>query len=63
MVLNGNAKRVGPRLIANFRQLVPERDLYISTSLDEARAIIAHLGAERYERIVSGGGCTSTTGC
>ncbi len=56
MVLNGNAKRVGPRLISNFRQLVPERDLFISTSLDEARAIIAHLVEERYERIISGGG-------
>lgn len=56
MVLNGNAKRVGPRPISNFRQLVPARDLYISGSLDEARAIIAHLVEERYERIMSGGG-------
>jgi diacylglycerol kinase family enzyme len=56
VLLNGNAKRVGPRLVNNFRQLVPERDLYISSSLDEARAITAHLIEARYERIISGGG-------
>ena len=56
VVLNGNAKRVGPRLISNFRQLIPERDLFISTSMDEARAITAHLVEAGYERIMSGGG-------
>jgi diacylglycerol kinase family enzyme len=56
VLLNGNAKRVGPRLIANFRQLVPQRDLYISSSMDEARSIVSHLLDERYERIMCGGG-------
>jgi len=56
VVVNTNAQRVGPRLISKFRTLVPERDLYITTSEEEAKAIVDQLVDAKYDRILTGGG-------
>jgi diacylglycerol kinase family enzyme len=56
VILNGNARRVSPRLVKNFRALVPPRDLFISRSPEEGTAIAQQLVRAGYERIMSGGG-------
>ena len=56
VVLNARAKRVTRRLRSRLASLVPERDLFYSTSLEEAAGVAATLLDRRYARVLLGGG-------
>lgn len=56
VVLNAHAKRVTPRLRRHMAALVPPRDLFYSTSVEEAQEIAGELVARGYQRVLLGGG-------
>src|SRR5947209_14051100 len=55
VLLNANAKRVGPRVQKAFGEIVPKDDLFISRSLEEAEAHAKAIIARRYTSVLSGG--------
>lgn len=56
VLLNANAKRVDARVVAGFRELVSEDDLFLSRSLEEGRAMAADIVARGYATVMLGGG-------
>ena len=56
VVLNAHAKRVTPRLRNRLAAWVPDRDLFYSTSLEQAGQVAATLVERRYGRVLLGGG-------
>ncbi len=56
VLLNANAKRVNPRVYAQFARLVPESDLFYSETLDDAKAHAHRIIRERYSTVMVGGG-------
>lgn len=56
VVLNAHAKRVTPRIRDRLATLVPDRNLFYSTSLEDAARVAATLIERRYGRVLLGGG-------
>jgi len=56
VLLNANAKLVNRRVRRALEGVVPERDLFLSRSADEAISIADTVVARRYETVFTGGG-------
>lgn len=56
VVLNCNAKQVTDKVIKRFRALVPNGDLFVSHSLDEAQTIARQIVQKGYQTVLCGGG-------
>jgi diacylglycerol kinase family enzyme len=56
VVLNANARRVDGEALRWVRGVVPERDLFLSTSLADSPRIAGILVAEGYDAVLWGGG-------
>lgn len=56
VVLNDNAKRVTPQVRARIHELVPERSIFYSRSLDDSSAIARKVVDARYDAVFTGGG-------
>lgn len=56
VLLNGRAKRVDAPTIQAFRALVPEPDLFVSESLEEAAESVRTILRRGYARLMVGGG-------
>lgn len=56
VVLNQNARGMRPEILERLGRLVPERDLYVSSSLEESRAIAGQVMSRSYEHVLFGGG-------
>ncbi len=56
VMLNANAKQVNEKVRREFAQLVPEQDLYFSTSLEQAEHQAQQLIDRRYQTVLVGGG-------
>ena len=56
VLLNANAKSVNEKLRAEIARFVPERDVYYSRSLDDARQIVSTVIDRGYDTLLTGGG-------
>lgn len=56
VLLNARAKSVTPKLRRAFADLLPERDIYYSESMDDARQMTRDILARRYKTLLVGGG-------
>ena len=56
VVLNDNAKRVTPQVRATIHELVPERAIFYSRSLDDSKAIARKVVEAGYDAVFTGGG-------
>jgi diacylglycerol kinase family enzyme len=56
VLLNANAKRVGPRVQKLLSDIVPKDDLFFSRSLEEAEGHARTIVARRYSTVLAGGG-------
>lgn len=56
VVLNGNARSVNERLVADLRGLLQDEALYVSHSLEQARFIARHIVNQGFDVVLSGGG-------
>jgi diacylglycerol kinase family enzyme len=55
-VLNANARAVTARLVTQLREIVPQGDLFLSRSLDDARSIAETIVRRGYGQVMTGGG-------
>src|SRR5262249_15780245 len=56
VLVNGNARDVTPKVVAQARDVVPAGDLYVSDDLAAARVIARTLIDRGYEAVLAGGG-------
>ncbi len=56
VLLNANAKRVTDKVIHRVSHVIPEEDLYVSRTLDDARIIAEKVVERRYHTVFTGGG-------
>ncbi len=56
VLLNGNAKAVTARVRHALSMVIPDEDLFFSTTHDEASAIAEEVVARRYRTVFTGGG-------
>jgi diacylglycerol kinase family enzyme len=56
VVLNDNAKRVTPQVRATIHDLVPERNIFYSRSLEDSSAIARKVVEAGYDAVFTGGG-------
>jgi diacylglycerol kinase family enzyme len=56
VVLNGNARAVNERLVADLRGLLQDETLFVSHSLEQSRFIARHLINQRFDVVLCGGG-------
>ena len=56
VLLNANAKRVSPRVQSALRHVVPDDDLFLSRTADDARNIARTVIDRRYRTVFTGGG-------
>ena len=56
VLLNANARRVSDRVLRTLAHVVPDGDLFISRSFEEARAIAETVVERRYSTVFTGGG-------
>ncbi len=56
VVLNANARRVDQETLRWVRDLVPEGDLFFSTSIEDGRRIAGQIVAESFDAVLWGGG-------
>jgi len=56
VLLNENARKVSKQIIVNVRRFVPEAQLYISKSLDDAQDSIRDMMNRNFTHVVCGGG-------
>lgn len=70
LLLNGNARRVTPRLLDTFRPFFAEGDIFFTRSLEEGEKACEEIYKREYDLVLSGGGdgsllhcITQITGC
>lgn len=56
VLLNRNARGVTPRVVSTIRERLPDQDLFVSGSEDEAEDITREIMARGYPTVVTGGG-------
>lgn len=56
VILNNNARGVRPEVVERLGRLVPQRDLYISDSIEESREIARTVVERAYDGVLFGGG-------
>ena len=56
VLLNANAKKVNEKVRSQLAALVPEEDLFFSTSLEQAADMARTIVAQRYGTLLLGGG-------
>ncbi|MBI5546688.1 MAG: hypothetical protein HY901_22625 [Deltaproteobacteria bacterium] len=56
VLLNANAKRVGERVRRTLSHVVPESDLFLTHTFEEARAVAETVVDRRYQTVFTGGG-------
>lgn len=56
VLLNANAKRVDPKVERALSHVVPDGDLYVSRTFEDARAIAQQVVDKRYRVVFTGGG-------
>src|SRR5262245_29316507 len=60
-ILNANACKVSPRVVDEVRQHLPREDVFLTRSLDEARALTDSLVEHGYSTVLLGGGDGTVT--
>ena len=56
VLLNGNARRISPRLVEKLRPHLPMDDLYYTRSLEEAEEAFQDIYLKQYDMLLVGGG-------
>jgi len=56
VLLNANAKRVDDRVRRSLSHVVPESDLFLTRTFEEARAVAQTVVERRYQTVFTGGG-------
>lgn len=56
VLLNANARKVTRRVVRSLSHVVPEEDLFVSESLQDARRIAQIVVERRYQTVFTGGG-------
>jgi diacylglycerol kinase family enzyme len=56
LLLNGNARRVTPRLVKKLSAYIPSEDIYYSCTLEEATQHCRQIYFKRYDLVFTGGG-------
>src|SRR5687768_9621682 len=56
VLLNANARKVGPKVRSHLESLVPRGDLYWSRSLSEAEEHVGRIVERGYSTVFTGGG-------
>lgn len=63
VLLNGNARKVRPRLVEKFARHIPLEDIYYSSTLEEAQAFCAEIYRKQYDVVFTGGGDGTLCNC
>ncbi len=56
VLLNGNARKVKPRWIQKFSDVIPQEDIYYSKTIEEATAYCQEIYTKQYDMVFTGGG-------
>src|SRR6476661_4973586 len=56
VILNNNARGVRPEIVERLGRLVPQRDLFISESVEQSREIARMVVERAYDGVLFGGG-------